>query len=145
MELTLNSIDFAENRPLDGYSSGGELYFAVGDGFFPSEHWYDCAYLDLKTWLPRLISFGNNHTDSCELPFMDGSYAVRLIRNKDGIIQVDFMSNAKIIISQQDADISLLLKSALSCCRKYDRFLYENGKSNRFQEEIKTLTKLLDT
>ena len=52
MELTLNSIDFAENRPSDGYSSGGELYFAVGDGFFPSEYWYDCAYLDLKTWLP---------------------------------------------------------------------------------------------
>ena len=145
MELILNSIDFAENRPSDGYSSGGELYFTVGEGFFPSEHWYDCAYLDLKTWLPRLISFGSNHTDSCELSFMDGSYAVRLIRNKDGIIQVDFMSNAKISISQQDADISLLLKSALSCCRKYDRFLYENRKSNRFQEEIKTLIKLLDT
>lgn len=145
MELILNSIDFAENRPSDGFSSGGELYFAVGDGFFPSEHWYDCAYLDLKTWLPRLISFGSNHTDRCELPFMDGSYAVRLIRNNDRIIHADFMSNAKIIISQQDADISLLLKSALSCCRKYDRFLYENGKSNRFQEEIKTLIKLLDT
>lgn len=145
MELTLNSIDFAENRPSDGYSSGGELYFAVGDGFFPSEHWYDCAYLDLKTWLPRLISFGSNHTDRCELPFMDGSYAVRLIRNNDRIIHADFMSNANIIISQQDADISLLLKSALSCFRKYDRFLYENGKSNRFREEIKTLIKLLDT
>ena len=31
MELTLNSIDFAENRPLDGYSSCGELYFADGE------------------------------------------------------------------------------------------------------------------
>ena len=76
---------------------------------------------------------------------MDGSYAVRLIRSKNGRIFADFMSNAKIIISQQDADLSLLLKSTLSCCRKYDRFLYENRKSNRFQEEIKTLIKLLDT
>ena len=145
MELILNSIDFAENRPSDGFSSGGELYFAVGEGFFPSEHWYDSAWLDLKTWLPRLISFGSNHTDSCELPFMDGPYTLRLIRQKDGTIHTDFLFNTAVVRSLQDLNVRLLLKSALSCCRKYDRFLYENGKSNRFQEEIKTLTKLLDT
>ena len=67
MELIMDSIEFAENRPLNGYSVGGELYFAVGDGFFPAKHWYDCAFLDLKTWLPQLISLGSNHTESCVL------------------------------------------------------------------------------
>ncbi len=145
MELILNSIDFAENRPSDGFSSGGELYFAVGEGFFPSEHWYDCAWLDLKTWLPRLISFGSNHTDSCELSFLDGPYVLRLIRREDGSICADFLRNQKRIDSAQNVNLPALLKSALSCCRKYDRFLHENGKDTQFQGEIKTLITLLDT
>ena len=37
MEMILNHIEFTENRPRDGYSSGGELYFAVDDGFFPAD------------------------------------------------------------------------------------------------------------
>jgi hypothetical protein len=145
VELILNSIDFAENRHLDGYSSGGELYFAVDDGFFPAEHWYDCAYTDLKIWLPRLISFGSNHTDSCELSFMDGPYTIRLHRREDGAVSGSFYRAQKLIGSEQNVDMRRLLKSALSACRKYDRFLYENGKINAFREEIKILMKLLDT
>ena len=34
MELILNAIDYDEKRPMDGFSSGGELYAAT-DGFFP--------------------------------------------------------------------------------------------------------------
>lgn len=145
MELILNSIDFADDRLLDGYSSGGEIYFSIGDGFFPAGYWYDCVYLDLKTWLPRLISFGSNHTDSCELPFMDGPYIVRLYRREDGIIYADCLRDSTPIISKQNLDLQYLLKSILSCCRKYERFLYENRKNNLFQAEIRTLITLLDT
>ena len=145
MEMILNTVDFAENRPFDGDSSGGELYFAVGDGFFPEENWYDCAFQDLKTWIPRLISFGSNHTDSCEFFFMDGPYTIRLNRREDGSVYADCLRDHKSILSWQNVDLPVLLKSALSCCRKYDRFLYENGKTNRFQVEIKAIMKLLDT
>lgn len=145
MEMILNHIEFTENRPRDGYSSGGELYFAVDDGFFPAEHWYDCAYTDMKIWLPRLTSFGSNHTDSCELSFMDGPYTILLIRRIDGSVFADFLREQKTVISEQNVDIWTLLQSVLSCCRKYDRFLFENRKTNAFQEEIKTLMKLLDT
>ena len=144
MEMILNHIEFAENRPRDGYSSGGELYFVVGDVSFPAEHWYDCAYLNLKTWLPRLISFGSGHADSCALSFMDGPYTLRLNRREDGSISADFLREQKTIL-QQTVDLRTLLKSVLSVCRKYDRFLYENGKMNEFHEEIKTFMKLLDT
>ena len=132
MELILNRIDYAECRRLDGYSSGGDLYFSIADGFFPAEHWYDCAFLDLKTWIPRLISFGSNHSDRCEFSFMDGPYTLRLVRLEDGSICAHCFRDHYPVISQQNVDLRTLLKSALSCCRKYDRFLYENGKTNVF-------------
>lgn len=144
MEMILNSIDYAQDRPENGYSSGGELYFSLEDRYFPAEHWYDCAYLDLRTWLPRMISFGGNHTDSCVLSFMDGPYTIRLNRREDGAVFAVFLREHT-ILSQYNMDLRRLLKSVLAACRKYDRFLHENGKMNVFQEEIKTLLKLLDT
>ncbi len=145
MEMILQPIEFAENRPQSGYSIGGELYFSVGDGYFPAERWYDCVYLDLNTWLPRLISFGSNHTDTCELSFMDGPYTIRLNRRENGSVSADFYRGQKAIGSEQNVDLRKLLKSVLSACRKYDRFLYENRKMSAFHEEIKLLMKLLDT
>lgn len=143
--MLIGPIDFAEDRPLAGYSSGGEIYFSVGDHFFPAENWYDCLWQDLQTWLPGLISFGSSHTDSCELIFMDGPYTIRLFRREDGAICADFLREQKQIDSQMNVDLRTLLKSILSCCRKYDRFLHENWKTNQFHEEIKTLRQLLDT
>ena len=144
MEMILNHIEFTENRPRDGYSSGGELYFSVGDRCFPAEYWYDSAWQDLKIWVPWLISFGSNHTDSCALSFMDGPYTIRLNRRVDGVVFADFLRE-NTILSQHNVDLHRLLKSVLAACRKYDRFLFENRKTNAFQEEIKTLMKLLDT
>lgn len=145
MEMRLNIIDFTEKRPLDGYSIGGEIYFVVENGFFPAENWYDTAFLDLKAWLPGLISFGSNHTDCCELSFMDGPYAIRLNRGTNGCICAEFFRDRKIIGSEQNVDLQVLIRSALSCCRKYDRFLFENGKPHQFTDECRILKTLLDT
>ena len=143
MELLLNSIDYDEARSRDGYSYGGELCITVHDEFFPAEHWYDSVYADLKNWLPRLISFGMNHADTCDLSFMDGPYAVRLSRLSDGIVDAVFLRHQIVADTAADIDVRALLKSVLSCCRKYDRFLYENGKPSQFQEEIRTLMHIL--
>ena len=143
MEMILNHIEFAENRPLDGYSIGGELYFSVGDSYFPVEHWYDFAFRDLKTWMPGLISFGSNHTDSCEFSFMDGPYTIGLTRRGDGVVRAEFLRNHIVVDSEQDVDMHTLLESALSCCRIYDRFLYDNGAPNQFTDEIRMLKTIL--
>jgi len=145
MQVCLDEIDFAPERTKDGFSSGGELYFTIDDEFFPEEHWYDYAYLDLKLWLPRICSFGSNHTDSCELSFMDGPYSIRLNRREDGSVCVNCLRNSITIISRQNVNLLYLFKSLLSCCRKYDRFLHENQKEPQFREEIILLNKLLDT
>lgn len=145
MEMLIGSIDFAENRRLSGYSSGGEIYFSVGERFFPAEHWYDTAFLDLKTWLPGLISFGSDHTDSCVLSFMDGPYTIWINRGENGCICSDFFRDRKIICSEQNVDLQVLIRSALSCCRKYDRFLFENGKPHQFTDECRILKTILDT
>ena len=145
MELILNAVDFEENRFVDGYSVGGELYFSVQNEFFPAEHWYDCTYLDLKNWLPGLISFVSKHTDFCAFLFMDGPYRIRLTRLPDGAVQAVALREQTEILREQDVSVRTLLKSVLSCCRKYDRFLHENGKQNLFQKEIRELLILLDT
>ena len=144
MELILDSLDYAEDRPQSGFSSGGELHFALGNAYFPGEHWYDCVYQNLITWLPGLISFGSNHTDSCGLSFMDGPYTARLSRLPDGSITVFCFYDHRLVTEKKISFVDFL-RSVTACLRKYDRFLFEHGKETRFSKEIKQLKNLLDT
>ena len=144
MRLYLEYLEFDPNREDQGYSIGGELYFSLDDRFFPGENWYDMAYFDLKTWIPALLSFGMKHTDSCFFNFMDGSYAVRMDRTEDGTIFASCLYDGVPKLRQMKVDFRELIKSFLSCCRKYDRFLYEHGKEHCFFEEIKKLKTILD-
>ena len=142
MELKLHDLQFDSQRP--GCCLGGLLYISIGDAFFPAENWYDMPFLDLQTWLPRLISFGSNHTDSCELPFMDGPYTARLSRLPDGSITVSCFDDHR-LVPQKKVVLYVFFRSVITCLRKYDRFLFENGRENRFLMEIKQLKTLLDT
>lgn len=145
MRLFIEKLEFDPNREAQGYSIGGELYFCLDDGFFPGDKWYDMAYSDLKIWIPALLSFGMDHTDSCRFNFMDGPYAVRLDRTEDGTVFASCLCDGVPKLRQIKVDPRELIKSVLVCCRKYDRFLYEHGKENHFSEEIKKLKTILDT
>lgn len=143
MELFLDHLQFDSDREIIGFCVGGALYLVFSDTYFPAENWYDMAYQDLKTWLPNLISFGMNHTDSCKLTFMDGQYTARIARLPDGRITVSCLDDHSPVISDKEIDFGLFIRSVIGCCRKYDRFLFENNKENAFSWEIKQLKSLI--
>jgi hypothetical protein len=124
-------------------SAGGSLYFSYADTFFPEEAWYDLVSADLERWVPALISFGANHSDMCNLEFMDGPYCIRLMRQENNSVVAKFYDSNK-FIDQTEVDILSFLASVTACCRKFDRSLYENGFDPQFSEEIHSLKGILD-
>ena len=145
MEIILEKMQLATDRPSDGYTTGGELYLRIGDSYFPEEHWYDCAYINLKKWIPALISFGRQHTDRCQLNFMDGPYSVQLSRKDNCSVDAQCFENHTCVNCLHGIDLTRLLKSAMISCRRYDRFLYENGYNALFQTETRKIKEILDT
>lgn len=127
----------------DSNSTGGTLYVSYGDSFFPEESWYDLVSVDLKRWMPALISFGANHSDMCNLEFMDGPYCIRLMRQENNKVVAKFYDSNK-LIDQTEVDILSFLASVTACCRKFDRSLYENGYDSQFSEEIRSLKGIWD-
>lgn len=143
MELIVDNLRFASDPTkccLDG-----EVYVSIGEVFFPMEQWFDMVGHDLRNWLPDLISFCRNHSDTCLLSFMDGPYAIKLTRRNDGDIFAVCMRDNLPAIQHKKVDLSKLIRSVVACCHKYDRFLHQNGKTNQFTREIRILKSILDT
>ncbi len=99
--------------------------------------------VDLKRWMPALISFGANHSDMCNLEFIDGPYCIRLMRQENNKVVAKFYDSNK-LIDQTEVDILSFLGSVTACCRKFDRSLYKNGFDSQFPEEIRSLKGILD-
>lgn len=143
MLLHMDSLDFDSGRASEGFSVGGIIYVTIGDLCFPEARWYDMVYADLKSWLPRLISFAYNHTNTCVFEFMDGPYQLKLFRHTDNIITVTCLEGKKLLIAQTEIDFQTFLKSTAQCVRMYDRTLYENKKHMLFANELKDLRSIL--
>lgn len=143
MRLYLDDLQFAADRPSQGFSVGGSLYVSVAGAYFPSENWYDMVCFDLKNWIPGLVSFGLGHADSCVLAFMDGPYTIRLERTSDNTIQANCLRDSVSVVPKLEIKFSRFVRSVVSCCGKYDKFLMENGKSAHFLDEIKLLKTIL--
>ncbi len=143
MRLHLEDLDYDASRCNAGYTVGGIFYVTVGNTAFPCDEWYDIVFTDLKTWIPRIISFGSNHTDTCLLPFMDGSCQIRLFRDSDGQILVSCIRDHHAEIQNLPIDFLTFLKSVSKCAREYDRILYINGSTSLFRNEIAGLKALL--
>ncbi len=144
MELFISDLQFAPVRESAGFTLGGALYFALGDGYFPEENWYDMAYCNLKNWSSALVSFARNHTDSCVFSFMDGPYVLRLFRRGSDIFAFGCRDN-RVVTVEVKIEIAELIGSFARCCRAYDRFLYQKGKDGLFSEEIRIFKSILDT
>lgn len=143
MRLHLEGLTYDASRFHSGYTVGGILYVTIGDTPFPGEQWYDIPFTDLKIWIPRILSFGRNHTDSCQLSFMDGPCQIRLLRHDDGKICVSCLRDQHIEIQNAEIDFPSFLNSVAKCAREYDRFLYINGSSSLFHDEISAIKALL--
>ena len=143
MTLHIDEIDIDVLRPNAGYSIGGTIYVTIGDAFFPEDQWYDLVYTDLKIWLPGLISFACNHTDSCILNFMDGPYCIRLLRQADGRVSATCLCDNTVQMPKAVIEFSAFIKSVSKSVRKYERMLYKNGLPTQFADELVQLRSIL--
>ena len=137
LRVHLDSIQIYPSNTLDRV--GGTIYFTIGDTCFPEEGWYDLISEDFPNWLPKIVSFARNHTDICELCFMDGPAKVRLLRFDSVNISVTCIYNNEISVSQTDFDPVVFYKSIVNALGKYNRFLHENGVAPQFTNEIAAL------
>ena len=145
MRLHLEDLVYDASRSNTGYTVGGNFYVTIDDTAFPGEEWYDTVFTDLKSWIPGLISFGSNHTDSCLLSFMDGPCQIRLLRRKDGKIVVSCIRDNHTEIHNAEIHFPSFLKSEAKCTREYDRFLFTNGSASMFHAEISGIKAMLST
>lgn len=143
MCLHLDGLSFDASRCNAGYTVGGILFVTIGDTAFPCEEWYDLVFIDLKSWIPSILSFGSNHTNSCLLSFMDGPYQIKLLRSIDNKVLASCIPNHHTEIQNKEIDFLSFLKSVAKCVREYDRFLHINGSNSLFREEIAGITALL--
>lgn len=145
MRLHMEDLAYDASRCNMGYTVGGILYITIGDTAFPSEEWYDIVFTDLKSWIPGILSFGRNHTDSCLLPFMDGPCQIKLLRDSHGKILASCIRNNYAQMQNIEIDFLSFVNSVAKCAREYDRFLYINGSTSLFRNEIEGLKALLST
>ena len=110
-----------------GTSMGGRIWLTVGEDAFPDEGWYDLPGILLEAWLPALRSFADGHTDSCKLTFMDGPYAVRLVRNETAV-DVRCMEHGKCVLDREGIDLPGFRDSVQRCVRTYKRIKYLENK-----------------
>lgn len=136
MTLHLGAIDCDVNRVTSGNTIGGILFITIGSTYFPEENWYDMVSVDFENWIPRLISFAQNHTDSCVLDFMDGPGKVKILRLTDGIVTAACIWDHKTQIQEVEIDFYEFLDSISTCVRKFNRILYENNLPGQHMKEL---------
>lgn len=141
ISLQLELVDVDMQRVSGGYPLGGVIYFTVGDACFPEENWYDLVSIDFENWLPKITSFAFDHTDICELGFMDGPARVRFERLSTGMVTATCVWNKQHEIPAIEIDFPEFLKSVCKCIRKYNRLLHEKGIDGQFTDEIARLMK----
>ena len=76
--ITLHIENIEKDCAEIAYSIWGTMYLQIGDQCFPDKNWTDCVSSILDMWALGLRSYIRGKEKSCELPFMDGPYEVRL-------------------------------------------------------------------
>ncbi len=109
-----------------GTSKGGRIWLDFGEKCFPEEKWYDLPGTLLEYWLPALRSFADGHTDFCKLGFLDGPYAVWLLRKPDAV-RATCMVQGRAVLERQ-VDFPTFWDSVQKCVRYYDRVQYLSTK-----------------
>ena len=115
MILHLNDLE-------TGISKGGRIWLDFGEEQFPEKGWYDLPGTLLEFWLPALQSFADGHTDFCKLGFLDGPYAVWLLRKPDAV-WVTCMEQGSAVL-EQPVDFPGFWDSVRKCVRYYERMQY---------------------
>lgn len=141
LRMHLVGIDPGANQ--EKTNIGGNIHFTIGQVCFPEEGWYDLVSVDLKLWLPTIISFALNHTDSCALNLMDGPCQVKLSRDRSGTVTVICIYDGRVEIPKTEIDPAVWNESVVKTIRKYNRLLHEQGLVAQFENELSMLKEVI--
>lgn len=139
MILHLEEIDFDPDSEPEKCTIGGVIYFTIGDTYFPEAQWYDLISRDFSEWIPRLLSFAEGHTDSCEFAFMDGPYRILLKRLPSVRVLAVATSHRNAPVFEAEIDFAGFLASAAKCVRRLGKRIHEKDSQKKYPSEISRL------
>ena len=109
-----------------GKSNGGRIWLTIGEKCFPEEGWYDLPGVLLEYWRPALKSFAEGHSDFCKLGFLDGPYAVWMLRKQDSVWATCMEQGSGVL--EQQIDFPAFWESVQKSVRTYERKKYLESK-----------------
>lgn len=138
MKIVLNeeSVQQSESGAITG-----EIYFSVGDRFFPEENWNDFVATILSWWINNLLS-SKNSGHNLEFCFMDGPYSILGNLVDDEVYELAFINqnvSAENALFRQRIQAEDIKKMLLSACCKFFKIA---AKKNIKQESIVGLRNL---
>ena len=97
----------------------GEIYFKIGDAYFPEKHWTDFVSVILAWWGREVVAAIDNKVNM-ELQFMDGSYKIRCRKMNDNRYEMDCLDGEAIVIHDIISKKELITKMK----ELYSNFLF---------------------
>ena len=86
IEIKVNDQSFE----LSGGLITGELYFVVGENYFPHKNWNDFVVVVLSWWIESFMQFDFFMGKTSKFNFMDGPYYVYGVSRENKTLELDF-------------------------------------------------------
>lgn len=92
----------------------GEIYFKVGDCYFPQYRWTDFAIVILYWWIEAITkTVKSSKKTSCEMLFMDGPFEIKVRKYDNNTTLLKFIHDGKVEL-KVNCNLKKLLSSIVS-------------------------------
>ncbi|WML26147.1 hypothetical protein [Neobacillus sp. OS1-33] len=138
--VNFNSLCISSRKSITG-----EIYFLIGDRYFPEEGWNDFVIIILSWWHKALINIKNSQTNTThEFDFMDGPLVVKATKISENNLKLDFIkenSDTQEIFFTSISNFFQLEKSLMDVTK---RLLKEINLKGWHSDEIEELEKMFN-
>ena len=114
MRLVISEIE-QYRRPFPVWSV---IYVILSDKTFPDDTWWDASSSLLTYWSLSLIRLLCNSQTTCDLPFMDGDYEIRLTKLDEKKANAVFLASDEKIILSEEIDLLFFVRQILRAIEK---------------------------
>ncbi|MBA4495931.1 hypothetical protein ACFO25_01575 [Paenactinomyces guangxiensis] len=123
----------------------GDIYFAVGDEYFPEPDWLDFPVVILTWWCQEILAL-TTYSEKCKFLFMDGPLLARGTKKGNDIIELEFVQerlNGDEKLFTATCSIKQFKKSLLRASKKLLRAIEEKKWDTPDVQELKRVTSLM--
>lgn len=118
------------------------IYVKIGETCFPGNQWQDATSSVLQMWIDEMIRLLYGGVDSIDLPFMDGDYCIRLVRQDTKQAIVSFIAPCEQIVLTEVVDLIYFARQLLSAASKIQNF-YSAFRSSKQLQQLGVKTDIL--